>query len=58
MALTLQRPVEAEVPDRLRVTRRPGLVALGTGPIGVLAAACLLTTGFLVAVADLVSRLG
>lgn len=54
MALTLQRPRTGA--ERRHVTR--SVVALSTGPVGVLAAAALLTAGFLAAVSDLVTRLG
>jgi hypothetical protein len=54
MALTLVRP---ETRDE-RASRLRTAAHVTTGPVGVLAAACLLTTGFLVAVSDLVSRLG
>ena len=54
MALTLQRPrTGADRPSAVR-----SAVSVTRGPVGVLAAACLLTTGFLVAVSDLVTRLG
>jgi len=56
MALTLQRPrtgAAHPVPSAVRTA-----VAVTTGPVGVLAAACLLTAGFLAAVSDLVTRLG
>jgi hypothetical protein len=54
MALTLQRPrTGADRPSAVR-----SAVSATTGPVGVLAAACLLTAGFLVAVSDLVTRLG
>jgi len=54
MALTLQRPRTGTVrPSAVR-----SVVSATTGPVGVLAAACLLTAGFLVAVSDLVTRLG
>jgi hypothetical protein len=54
MALTAPRP-------RARTLRPHGLravVDVTTGPVGVLTAACLLTTVFLAAVANLVTRLG
>jgi hypothetical protein len=54
MALTAPRP-------RARTRHPHGLhavVAVSTGPVGVLLAACLLTTVFLAAIADLVTRLG
>jgi len=54
MALTLVRPQAR--PERGR--RLHAAVHVTTGPVGILAAACLLTTGFLVAVSDLVTRLG
>ncbi|HSN07170.1 MAG TPA: hypothetical protein VLV82_07465 [Candidatus Angelobacter sp.] len=54
MALTVQRP-------RAR-TRHPhgmhAVVTVSTGPLGVLVAAGLLTTAFLLAVSQLVTRLG
>lgn len=54
MALTVQRPrARTQHPHGLRA-----VVTLSTGPFGVLAAACLLTTVFLLAVSDLVTRLG
>jgi hypothetical protein len=56
MALTLVRP-EARAERALPRTVST-VVHVTTGPVGVLAAACLLTTGFLVAVSDLVARLG
>jgi hypothetical protein len=54
MALTLDRP---HTRPRRRLSLR-AVVAAGTGPLGVLAAAGLLTVGFLAAVASLVTRLG
>ena len=54
MALTLVRPQARPERDR----RLHAAVHVTTGPVGILAAACLLTTGFLVAVSDLVTRLG
>ncbi len=56
MALTLVRP-EAR-PERVLPRTVSTVVHLSTGPVGVLTAACLLTAGFLVAVSDLVARLG
>lgn len=56
MALTLQRPTprhERPVPHALHA-----VVAVTTGPVGVLVAACALTAAFLTAVANLVTRLG
>jgi len=56
MALTLVRPQtrpERALPRTLRAA-----VDVTTGPAGILAASCLLTTGFLLAVSDLVTRLG
>ncbi len=54
MALTVQRPrTRTRHPHGLRA-----VVSVSTGPAGVLAAACLLTTVFLLAVSDLVTRLG
>ena len=40
------------------VVRRPRAVAVATGPAGVLVASCALAAAFLLALADLVSRLG
>ena len=54
MALTLQRP-RSDADHRSAVRTA---VSVTTGPLGVLTAACLLTTGLLVAVSDLVTRLG
>lgn len=34
------------------------MLSVSTGPVGVLVASCALAAGFLVAVADLVTRLG
>jgi hypothetical protein len=54
MALTVQRP-------RARTRHLHGLrsvISVSTGPAGVLTAACLLATVFLLAVSDLVTRLG
>jgi hypothetical protein len=56
MALTLVRP-DAR-PERAVERRLHAAVHVTTGPVGILAAACLLTTGFLVAMSDLVTRLG
>jgi hypothetical protein len=56
MALTLVRPQTR--PERALPRTVRTVVHASTGPVGVLAAACLLTTGFLVAVSDLVARLG
>jgi hypothetical protein len=56
MALTLVRP-EARAERALPRTIST-VVHITTGPLGVLVAACLLTTGFLVGVSDLVARLG
>jgi hypothetical protein len=56
MALTLVRPQAR--PERARPRTLRTVAHVSTGPVGVLTAACLLTTGFLVAVSDLVARLG
>jgi hypothetical protein len=39
-------------------SRRHPLITASTGPVGVLTASCALAAGFLLAVADLVTRLG
>jgi hypothetical protein len=54
MDLTLRR---AQATPAAQSRRHP-LIAAGSGPVGVLAAACALSAGFLLAVADLVTRLG
>ena len=54
MALTLVRPQAR--PERARRLHTAAHVT--TGPVGILVAACALTTGFLMAVSDLVTRLG
>ena len=56
MALTLDRPQARS--GRALPRTVSSVVHVTTGPLGILAAACVLTTGFLVAVADLASRLG
>jgi hypothetical protein len=56
MALTLARPETRT--ERTLPRTVSSVVHVTTGPVGILAAACLLTTGFLVAVSDLVARLG
>jgi hypothetical protein len=56
MALTLVRPQPR--PERVMPRTVSTVVRVSTGPVGVLTVACLLTTGFLVAVSDLVARLG
>jgi len=53
MALTLVRPQARHERARLHTA-----VHVTTGPVGILVAACALTTGFLMAVSDLVTRLG
>ena len=54
MDLTLHRAQERTAPQ----SRLRPLVAMATGPVAVLAAGCVLAAGFLVAVSDLVNRLG
>jgi hypothetical protein len=56
MALTLVRPQTRS--ERALPRAVTTVVHVGTGPVGILAAACMLTTGFLFAVSDLVTRLG
>jgi hypothetical protein len=55
MDLTLLRPDERIEPSRTRAKR---LRTLAAGPLPVLITACILATAFLVALSDLVSRLG
>jgi hypothetical protein len=56
MALIQVRPQTR--PERALPRRLTTALHLSTSPVGILAAASLLTTGFLVAVSDLVTRLG
>jgi hypothetical protein len=56
MALTLIRPQARH--ERALPRTVSTVLHVSTGPVGVLATACLLTAGFLVAVSDLVARLG